>query len=64
MVGIYKYANGLVFTGIIAETEQKAWEYLDNEINKEPLMYFGEKLDFGPRKASRSAFVIKEVIVV
>lgn len=60
MVGIYEYANGLVFTGIIAETEQKAWEYLDNKTNEKPL----GKLGFGPIKANRSAFVIKEVTVV
>jgi len=60
MVGIYEYANGLVFTGIIAETEQKAWEYLDNKVNEE----FGGKLGFNPMKANRSAFAIKEVTVI
>lgn len=64
MVGIYKYKNGLVFTGIIANSEQEAWAYLDKKINETPLMYRGEKLESTSRKASRTAFVIKEVTLV
>lgn len=29
MVGIYTYANGLVFTGYVAETKEQAQEYID-----------------------------------
>ena len=63
MVGIYEYANGLVFTGIIAETEQKAWDYLDKKANKEPFRYQGKLLE-GLKKANREAYVIKKVIIV
>lgn len=38
MFGIYTFENGLKFTGIIAETEEKAWNYLKekyNTVNKE-----------------------------
>ena len=31
MVGIYKYENGLQFTGVVAETKEKALEYLTEQ---------------------------------
>lgn len=34
MYGIYKIENGLRFTGIVAETEEKAVEYLSNLYGK------------------------------
>lgn len=42
MVGIYKVANGLQFTGIVAETLEKAEEYLGNKYGKEQLQYNGQ----------------------
>lgn len=63
MVGIYKYANGLVFTGIVANSEKEAWAYLDKKVSEKPLMYRGRKLE-SARKADRTAFVIKEVTLV
>ena len=63
MVGLYKYANGLVFTGIVANSEQEAWAYLDKKVSETPIMYRGRQLE-SAKKASRTAFVIKEVTLV
>jgi len=50
MVGIYVYKNGLKFTGVVAETEEKAWEYLKET------SYTG--------KVNKDAYVIKEIKVI
>lgn len=62
MVGIYKYANGLVFTGIIAETEEKAWEYLDEQTNKR-FPKHEETWGF-KAMANRECYEIKKVTLV
>lgn len=31
MYGIFRYANGLQFTGLIAYSEEEAWDYLDKK---------------------------------
>lgn len=37
MVGIYKYANGLQFTGMVAKSRKKAVEHLFNQfLAKQP----------------------------
>jgi hypothetical protein len=56
MVGIYKYENGLKFTGIIAKTEEEAWQYLDKIHGK---VVYGVK--YG---CNREAYVIKKVTIV
>jgi len=35
MFGIYEYACGLQFTGIVAKTEEEAWAYLDKKHGRE-----------------------------
>ena len=35
MVGIYKYECGLKFTGVVANTEEEAWAYLDKKCGYE-----------------------------
>lgn len=62
MVGIYKYENGLKFTGIIAENEEKAWEYLDKEINKRFPKF--EEVWGIKTKANRDCYEIKEVTLI
>ena len=62
MVGIYKYENGLKFTGIVAESEERAWEYLDAWTNKH-YPYF-EKTYGVKVTANRNAYKIKEVTLV
>ena len=56
MVAIYKYENGLKFTGKIAKSEEEAWEYLDkthgHEINGK---WFG---------CNRRCYEVKEVEVI
>lgn len=56
MVGIYKYENGLKFTGIIAKTEEEAWQYLDKIHGK---IIHGVKCG-----CNREAYVIKNVTMV
>ena len=56
MVGIYKYENGLRFTGIVANTEKEAWAYLDKTYGKE---IFGQKA-----KCNRQAFELIELQMV
>jgi len=53
MVGIYKYENGLRFTGKIAKDEETAWRYLDEKYG---LVRYGVKLP-----CNHAAFEIKEV---
>lgn len=53
MVGIYHYSGGLQFLGIIADTEEKAWEYLDKVYGKEI-----NNIWYGCNKEN---FVIKEI---
>lgn len=57
MVGIYKYASGLQFTGIVAETEEDAKTYLRNKYgytkDGEFIPYYNEQ-----------AFEIKEVTFI
>lgn len=35
MVAIFKYENGLKFTGWVAESEEKAWQFLDKKYGHE-----------------------------
>ena len=42
MFGIYKYENGLQFTGKIANTEKEAETYLANKYGKMELVYSGK----------------------
>ena len=35
MVAIFKYENGLKFTGWVAESEEKAWQFLDEKYDRE-----------------------------
>ena len=35
MVAIFKYECGLRFTGWVAESEEKAWQFLDKKYGKE-----------------------------
>lgn len=62
MVGIYKYENGLKFTGIVAETEKKAWAYLDKKVGKENKFRIGKEW-FYP-KANRNAFEVKPITLI
>lgn len=57
MVGIYKYANGLQFTGIVAETEEDAKTYLRN---KNGYTRDGEFVPY----YNEDAIEIKEVIFI
>lgn len=62
MVGIYKRACGLKFTGIIAENEEKAWEYLDKKLNEDFPKYaevYGLELT-----ANRDCYEIRKVILI
>lgn len=34
MVGIFKYASGLRFTGWVADSEEEAWHFLDEKYGK------------------------------
>lgn len=43
MVGIYEYENGLKFTGIIADTVEKAEEYLKNKYGIIEKVYSGQR---------------------
>ena len=62
MVGIYRYENGLKFTGIIAETEEKAWTYLDEEANKRIPKF--EEVWGIKAKANKDCYEIKEVTLI
>lgn len=56
MVAIFKYENGLKFTGLVAESEEKAWEFLDEKYGRE---IYGVK--YG---CNHEAFCLKKVEVV
>ena len=43
MFGIYKYENGLQFTGKIAKTEQEAKDYLSNTYGAIKPVYTGKR---------------------
>ena len=69
MVGIYKYENGLVFTGIIAQSKQRAESYLAVKYGSIEQVFTGEwdendepiyERKFVP-KYDKSVFVIKEL---
>ena len=47
MFGIYKYENGLQFTGKIANTEKEAKTYLANKYGKMELVYSGKRNENG-----------------
>ena len=56
MIAIFKYENGLKFTGLVAESEEKAWEFLDEKYGRE---VYGIK--YG---CNHEAFCLKKVEVV
>ena len=69
MVGIYKYENGLVFTGMIAISKEKAENYLAEKYGSFDMVFTG-KWDEDNRpiyehrfvpKYNKSIFVIKEL---
>lgn len=69
MVGIYKHENGLVFTGVIASSKEKAEAYLAKKYGSVEYVFNGQRdenscpiyeLKFVP-KYNKSAFVIKEL---
>lgn len=62
MVGIYKYQNGLKFTGIVAETEEKAWAYLDKKVGEKNKMQIAGQWYYP--KANRKAFEVKTVTLI
>ena len=71
MFGIYRYANGLQFTGVVAETEEKAKEYLANKYGKIQLVFTGKYEDNKPVYEERfvpsynkEAFKIERLTVV
>jgi hypothetical protein len=69
MVGIYKYENGLVFTGVIASTKEEAETYLAKEHGSFEQVFNGKRDENGcpiyeykfVPKYNKSAFVIKEL---
>ena len=72
MVGIYKYENGLVFTGVIASSEEEAKAYLANKYGSFEQVFSGKRdengypiyeYEFVP-KYNKSAFVIKELMQI
>lgn len=68
MVGIYKYENGLVFTGVVANTVADAEAYLGNKYGYREIEEFSHFENdcpvytkrFVPRY-NKNAFVIKSV---
>ena len=71
MVGIYKYGNGLWFTGIIANTKEEAEAYLGNKHGHWEKYYAGEDEEgnwfykdvFVPYY-NKEAFEIKELTII
>jgi hypothetical protein len=69
MVGIYKYENGLVFTGVIATSKEKAETYLAEKYGSFEQVFNGKRDENGypiyerkfVPKYNKSAFVIKEL---
>lgn len=71
MVGIYKYACGLQFTGIVAETEEDAKKYLGNKYGRVQEVQVGRDDKFNPIYAKKfvpyyneEAFEIKEITLI
>lgn len=58
MFAIYENCMNIPFIGVIAETEEKAWEYLDKKYGKEVNLSNGTTILCG---CNRDAFVIKKV---
>lgn len=57
MVGVYKDEANMPFTGIVAESEAAAWEYLDKT--------YGRYIQgYGWAKCSRKKFIIRPIICV
>lgn len=57
MVGIYKNEVDMPFTGIVAESEDAAWKYLDKT--------YGRYIQgYGWAKCSRRKFVLLPIICV
>ena len=56
MVAIFKMENGPKFTGLIAENEEKAWEYLDKT--------YGEEIYGVWYGVNRRAFEIREAKMI
>lgn len=53
MFGIYYYSGGLKFMGIVADTKEKLWEYLDKKYGKEVNgVWYG---------CNKEGFIIKEI---
>lgn len=69
MVGIYKYENGLIFTGVIASSKKKAETYLAEKYGSFEQVFNGKRDENGcpiyerkfVPKYNKSAFVIKEL---
>ena len=67
MVGIYKYENGLVFTGIIAQSKERAESYLSVKYGSIEQVFTGEwdendePIYERKPKYNKSAIVIKEL---
>ena len=69
MVGIYKYENGLVFTGEIASSKEEAETYLAKKYGSFEQVFSGKRDENGypiyenkfVPKYNESAFVIKEL---
>ena len=56
MFGIYKFSFGLQFTGLVAETEEAAWAYIEKTYSKE--------IDGILFHANKDAFVVKKLELV
>lgn len=56
MVAIYKNICGCPFTGMVAESEEKAWAYLDDKYG-----YRYKDINLG---CNHDAFIIKEVKLI
>lgn len=56
MVAIFQYQNGLKFTGWVAESEEKAWQFLDEKYGCE---MYGIKCG-----CNHKAFHIKKIEMV
>ena len=59
MFGIYKYANGLQFTGMVAKTEEEAWAYIKKTTGVGKIAYEGY---VGAQP--NSTYVVKELKMV
>lgn len=72
MVGIYKYSNGLQFTGIIANTKEEAEAYLANKYGYWDKRFTGKRDEKGCRiyedaltpYYNKEVFEIRELTIV